>query len=352
MRKAHARTGENRTLQAAKAVAAVMVVFIHCPFPGRTGEVIAALARFGVPLFFAVSGRYLFRGGIPDTPGIRRSVSKRLLRALRLTALVWLSYTLYSFIFRLCCGETPAAWLTDKFNPGEAFTFFMFNSGKIVYDYSYTFDHMWYLFAWLYVLLLLFILAPLVKLLYRPMTVILLCSLFLGLLLQAYYPIRPFDISIRTWYMLRNWLLFGLPFAGLGIWSQDPPFVLPKKAGSALIIAGAVITAAEYLHYGSKEFYLGSLLVLLGILALADAEETGDKTVSFEPLVFIGRELSADVYFWHIMLLSLLSVAASPLSDSPAWQIARPLVLIAVSLIFAQLLRFMKTRIFDAGTSK
>ena len=345
-------TQENRTLQAAKAVAAVMVVFIHCPFPGRFGEAIAALARFGVPLFFAVSGRYLFRGGIPDTPGIRKSVSKRLFRALKLTATVWLSYTLYSFIFRICCGETPSAWFADKFNPGEAFTFFMFNSGKFVYDYSYTFDHMWYLFAWLYVLILLFILAPLVKLLYRPMTVILLAGLFLGLLLQAYYPIRPFDISIRTWYVLRNWLLFGLPFAGLGMWSQDPPFVLPKKAGPALIIAGAVITIAEYLHFGPKEFYLGSLFILLGILVLAGAEETEGTAAAWEPLVFAGRELSADVYFWHIMLLSLLSVAASPISDSAAWQIVKPLVLIAVSFTFALLSRQIKARVFDARTPR
>ena len=345
-------TAENRTLQAAKAVAAVMVVFIHCPFPGRFGEAVSALARFGVPLFFAVSGRFLFRNGIPDAAGIRKSVSKRLVRTLRLTAIVWLSYTLYSLIFRICCGETLAAWLADKFNPGEAFTFFMFNTGKVVYDYSYTFDHMWYLFAWLYVLILLFILAPLVKLLYRPMTVILLAGLFLGLLLQAYYPIRPFDISIRTWYVLRNWLLFGLPFVGLGMWSADPPARLPKKAGAVLIISGALITAAEYLHFGPKEFYLGSLLILLGILALADAEEKDGTAVSWEPLVFAGRELSADVYFWHIMLLSLLSVAASHLSEHAAWQIIRPLVLIAVSFTFALLSRQIKARVFDARTPR
>ena len=340
---------ENRTLQAAKAVAAFMVVFIHCPFPGRFGETVSALARFAVPLFFAVSGRFLFRSGIPDPAGIRRIVRKRIVRAAGVTAIVWLAYTLYSLLYRITRGgETISAWFSDKFNPGEFFTFFMFNSGKVVYDYSYTFDQMWYLFVWLYVLILLFILAPLVKLLYRPMTVILLSGLFFGLLLQAYYPIRPFDISIRTWYMLRNWLLFGLPFVGLGIWSADPPFHLSEKTGIIMIPAGAFITIAEYLHYGSKEFYLGSLVILIGILALADAEDISGHSVTPGPLVFAGRELSAGIYYWHIMLLALISMAAVPIQDSSVWQIAKPIAVIAVSFCFSLILK----RIFDAVTAK
>lgn len=82
-----------------KAIACIFIIFIHCKLPGTAGGVMEALARFGVPLFFAVSGF---------------------------------------------------------------------------------------------------------------LTVILLSFLYLAEMLKIYYPIRPFDISISTWYVVRNisWFFF------------------------------------------------------------------------------------------------------------------------------------------------
>lgn len=49
----------NKYIDAAKALACIFVVLIHCMFPGKIGLVFRALARFAVPLFFAVSGYFL-----------------------------------------------------------------------------------------------------------------------------------------------------------------------------------------------------------------------------------------------------------------------------------------------------
>ena len=52
----------NKSLDAAKAIAAFLVVFIHISFPGMTGRIIKTLARSAVPFFFMVSGFFCYYG--------------------------------------------------------------------------------------------------------------------------------------------------------------------------------------------------------------------------------------------------------------------------------------------------
>ena len=49
----------NEYLYAWEGIACIAVMMIHCRLPGETGHVAQALARFAVPLFFAVSGKFL-----------------------------------------------------------------------------------------------------------------------------------------------------------------------------------------------------------------------------------------------------------------------------------------------------
>ncbi|MDE6844907.1 MAG: acyltransferase family protein [Lachnospiraceae bacterium] len=51
---------ENVSLNILKGVACICVVWIHCPFPGTAGKVITGFARFAVPLFFAISGYFVY----------------------------------------------------------------------------------------------------------------------------------------------------------------------------------------------------------------------------------------------------------------------------------------------------
>lgn len=53
----------NKSLDAAKAVAACLVVFIHVSFPGQVGQIIKVLARCAVPFFFMISGYFCYYEG-------------------------------------------------------------------------------------------------------------------------------------------------------------------------------------------------------------------------------------------------------------------------------------------------
>lgn len=50
----------NQTLECCRILAAVFVVFLHVPFPGTVGKTVNCLARFAVPLFFAISGWFSY----------------------------------------------------------------------------------------------------------------------------------------------------------------------------------------------------------------------------------------------------------------------------------------------------
>lgn len=51
----------NPNLDFAKAIACMGVVIMHCSFPGVFGKFALYLFKFAVPLFFMVSGYFLFR---------------------------------------------------------------------------------------------------------------------------------------------------------------------------------------------------------------------------------------------------------------------------------------------------
>ncbi len=299
-----------------KFIASMAVITIHTRFPGNAGVVIDAASRAAVPFFFVVSGRFLIPCSDVSTEAIRSRVSRTLKKVVKTTLAVYLVYLLYSLAFHIFNGVSVSEWFTSKFNATEALWFLLFNSGKFIYDGSYTFDHMWYLFALIYVMALIWLFAPVLRKWYKGLIVILLFLLFFGELLQTFYPIRPFGISITTWYVLRNWLLVGMPFVLIGIWFSDFTGGLKEKLGEkayglktnqwiipafSAIILGIISSGAEVLVLGKKECPFGALLMVLGLLFLSETGIQGGKK-----LWIIGKEGSANIYYYHILVICIV----------------------------------------------
>ena len=300
------KPGGNSYLYAWEGIACMMVVLIHCRLPGRTGDLAAAYARFAVPFFFAVAGWFFFagqpeKGAGTDHRAIRKKALARLRRTACRTAWIWLVYTSYSLFRHLLAGESAISWMQAKFSSGERRIFWLFNSGKVIYDWTYVYDHLWFLFALIYVYVLIFIFAPVLRQWMKPLCVLLLALLFFGELLRIYYPVRPFDISIRTWYVLRNWLLEGMPFVLLGMWLRAHRC----ERGWILILTGLVSTTAEFWLFGEAEVYAGSVMTTAGILLQAGAVPRRMPRV----LSRIGEYCAGSVYYWHVLVWALINFA-------------------------------------------
>ena len=134
------KNSDNSFIYTIKFIACLFVITIHAPFDGVIGDVVFALSRFAVPFFFVISGRFLLvnRDGsyAESTQEIRAFTGKRLLALLKVTAIVYTTYLIYSLCFFLPRGWTFSYWLHDKFNAFETRTFFLFTSGRYIYDES------------------------------------------------------------------------------------------------------------------------------------------------------------------------------------------------------------------------
>ena len=329
---------ENRFIYALKLIGSLFVITIHAPFGGPVGDAIMSMARFAVPFFFAVSGRFLLvsRDGslVRDTSQIRSKVGGSLIKLIRMTAAVYLIHLVFSMAVNMKGGMSFSEWLTMKFNPFEARAFFLFNSGRFIYDGSYVFDHMWYLFALIYVYLLIIIFAPVLRKWYKGLIVILLGLLYFGELLQTYYPIRPFDISISTWYVIRNWLFVGMPFVLLGILFSDyadehKDNMAGLRIPSMIAVGvGIICGIVEFSIWGSKEVYFGSLIIVVGLLFLSECEASAGGILSN-----LGKRASSEIYFYHVLIIAVLDIMSQNgiIPVYLMWQ--KPLIVMAVCLV-------------------
>ncbi len=73
---------KNQSINLAKGIACIFVVFIHCQFPDKLGEYIVALGRFAVPFFALVTGYF---SDFSDRKQSIEIAQKRLKGIIRLT---------------------------------------------------------------------------------------------------------------------------------------------------------------------------------------------------------------------------------------------------------------------------
>jgi hypothetical protein len=347
----------NKTFDKIKAVACILVILIHCKFPSVIGDLFEALARFGVPMFFAIAGVYLAKKN-DDITLVRKGLSKKLKKTSIITLKIWGVYTVYSFIYAMAVNYGAAAWFHEKFNLFEFSRLILFNSGKFIYDFTYAFDHLWYLLALIYVYGLCYIFAPVMKTLSKPLAFILILFLYFGEFLQLFYPIRPFGISVSVWYVIRNWLFVGIPFTMLGYWMKQDEVTLkleqPLTLGSVLSVTGVFLTFAEYKIFGSVEVYFGSLFLVVGLLIVGlNAEySTHEKRIDAEKrrgakcLAFIGENLSSNIYYFHVLAISFFGfVIDRTVPDAYAntlFMYLRPIFVIIITILISLLLYMVK----------
>ena len=98
------KSGRSIVLDKIKALACIFIILIHCKFPGFFGNLCEALARFGVPMFFAISGKFLLSENDVTVQEIRAKLSKKITALIKILVPIWLFYTVYSLLYSLTIG--------------------------------------------------------------------------------------------------------------------------------------------------------------------------------------------------------------------------------------------------------
>lgn len=317
---------KNDCLNVCKGIAAFAVVLIHCSFPSPVGGMMNGLARFGVPLFFMVSGYFSYGKGT-DT------LQRRIRKLLRL----FLSANGIYFVWRLL-----ALWKQGRLTLEAAAVFFTPVSliKWVFWNESPFMGHLWFLGALLYCYGLYWILLRNGRE-ERVYGLIPLC-ITANLLLGEGLSLLGRKISFLY---VRNFWLTGLPFFLWGHWlsREERKGRLEIRPGLCLgsILLGACLSMGEMLLSGGGELYLGSILMTGGIFSLALWKPDFGKG---SLLAHVGEKAALHIYLWQMIVFDVMEELAyiGGIHEHMVYQWVMPLGVGVISWLLAEALIFGK----------
>ena len=307
------RRNENYFFYMLKGIACFLVITVHYPMQGKYGEMIRIFARCAVPMFFIISGRYMYGTGRADTPGMRKKLIRRFVRLSLITLGVLMVYTLYSFVFYRAQGMSVQEWIHMKYQKSQWLFLLMMNSGQIVWDYSYVYDFMWYLFATLWVLLFMIVTLKWSAEIKMAICIALMSMLYVCQYMHYSGTLSMIHLFCGDMWFYRNWLFTGIPFTLVGVWIGEMDV---NKAPKPLVwwtlaACGVYLAVREAIHFETRELSIGIGMLTIALSVLAEYYPRFGSRL----LAFVGKHLSATIYYWHVMIGAALGLV---LDDSSA----------------------------------
>lgn len=281
----------NLTLEICKLIASAFVVFIHVPFPWPAGDLVLCLARFAVPMFFAISGWYSYRA----TP-------EKLLRRLGHVLLLELAGITIMLLWNAAAALYTGRDLVQAFRD-----FLPDRTGLlrwIIFQDEPFGGQLWYLSASAFAYGVLWVYARFLEKRWgwRPMYVLGGCLLAVHYFLGEFSHFTGLDIYSRNY---RSGLLMGLPLCLLGRFLREYKEKLPSGTGllAALFLFGTGLSVAEWTLVGTQELYLGLLLSVPALLLLTNRHPSVPHWME-KAAAFCGP-LSTGIYLAHFAFLDI-----------------------------------------------
>lgn len=308
----------NYSIDILKFSCAVLVIFLHTN--SNFQEITLPFTRCAVPCFFIISGYLLF--------GKNNISQDRLNRNLTHVAKISLWSTLFFIVW------------TEFKNIVELGTIFIPSYIDIVEwivfnDNPFAF-HLWYLFAYMYVLLIISLVNKYDKwkLLYWFTPVLLFGDLVLGkysLLIWRYEP---------NFLLARNFLFVGLPYFTLGTIIKrfvDQDFVFKKRY---LLLVGIILfTVTTYGEkffltsvdmFATRDHYLSTTFLALCIFLLSLSFKTGHKST----ISILGEKYSLYIYIFHPIFISCCNITFKLIGLHNMYLYISPIVVLIATIIF------------------
>jgi surface polysaccharide O-acyltransferase-like enzyme len=287
------------SIDAMKVVAAFLVMTIHVPFPGVIGEIVKVIARIAVPFFFVVSGFFLYS---IDKNEINIKTIHSIKNALVLVVTANVAYFLWEIVKTILVKESIYFYISNTFTIKNAVMFFIFNDSPVG-------EHLWYLSAYLYALLIFYLLNKysLTKYSYFFIPLLLIIDLVFG------------KYSLLIWYQnfnqvfMRNFLFNGLPYILLGNWLRGILETRTIKISNSLLLVGIMLFSLTSLLEKyflvinnldtAREHYLSTAIIVLCLFTYLAKNPSIFKDRLIEK---IGRENSLHLYIIHFAIAQIV----------------------------------------------
>lgn len=281
---------KNSTLELLKLFASYMVVFIHVKFYGKLGSIMETTARFAVPFFFLVSGFYSYK--IPYNKIIKRI--KNIFSLIILSVICYTAFNVFTLLLKGNMHEVTS-YFSNYLDLAVLVKLFVFNI-------TISSEHLWYLFAVLYVYVIFLFVT---KLRFSDKTIFIISFFLFVLHILLGEGVSFLGVALPK-SIIRNFLVMGVPFFGLGLFVKKhehkfhsvPDFVI-----FASIIIGFFESLLSRYFFGRNEVYIGSLLILFAIVCVF-IKHSNARYPSFLTAL---NGCSTYVYIFHIIISGLIN---------------------------------------------
>lgn len=290
------KQGSIPSLYVLKAICAYAVVALHAPI-GVASELIGTLGQIAVPIFFMVTGYFLY-----SEDG--EQLGKRLESSIKKVAIIWLILNVLL---------TAISW--NSIPPFHDWVVW----GKWIFmGHHYSYGHLWYITALLQTLLFFYILTKL-----RLGRYIYLFS-SLWILRTILGDLRPLIFGEpESMVMSCNFALAGVPYIATGILIRK--YEAHLKNTSALASVGIIsfigltilsvytLPQSNYWIYILKPINNLGLILSCFLFALHNTQIGTNSTAEY-----IGKNLSGNIYYWHAVVITVCR-SLIPLEGYSSW---------------------------------
>lgn len=298
-----ARADRNQRMDLYRGAAIYGVVLIHVLFPAPLGRGIQVMARFAVPFFFLTAG-YFSLDAVP------RTLARRAVRTLRQLLWICAPYLLLSCYLVDKQGDSVFTWLGSLFTWDVLVRLLAVHAVPFFYAWQ-----LWFLGALFAVYLWWWLISELWqvrkdRLPYDAFAAAALVLLAVHLLLGEGSSLAGRELDRQV---LRNALLDGLPFFALGCWCafRRKEIRRLRLPWHYLILGGLGLSLIEYALVGEQELYLGTLMVLAGMMGRCLRYRRAPSGRISAALQYCGRELTLYIYALHMLVLALIREAGA-----------------------------------------
>ena len=289
---------QNNTLNFLKGLACFAIVWMHTNSGEFGNQIIVCLARFGIPVFFMVSGYFTYK---EKKVGYTKVLTKKILHILKLIVIATLVYVIWQWVAGPLIKTVHIPNVLNSIERSVN-SFNLFNI--LVLNINPFCGILWFLNALLYCYLIWLIIAKVKN--KRVIYILAIAILFIGIFTRAFIQYNhtiPEEININYF---RNWFFMGLPFFAIGHLIHDyqeriVKIFKPKYMAVASII-GMVMSFAERLVV-PLEVFVGTVIVSVALFIFAVEKP---NLIKIPIINRVGERLCFFIYIAHIIIRDIV----------------------------------------------
>ena len=324
---------ENKSINMLKGVACLIVVLLHCPFPGILGEAIIYGVRFSVPIFFMITGYYSYEN---NELWLIRQMKKTL--ALIIKGEVFCGIVIV--IINMSRRQLEICdWIKNMEvvkHPIKTLCFGSVWNGTL-----------WYLYALFWSLLILYLIEKYFthkKFLYCLIPIMMLVHIVGRVIVQNFGDIN------KMIFLFRSAILFGIPFILFGRWIAEYENKLKKyiKENTCMVILmiGIGIEVVEFICWHQyMDLHFSTVVISFALFWWACIHPFED----YIPMLRIfGKKYSMWVYIVHFPCMLMINAIIDNISIEKMNMIyayMRPIIVIIMSLGLAICIEYIKKKV-------